>query len=166
MESIIQLETGVDAMRTLRSAAVLLAILAATDAAAQDCTDRRVQRQMTALLAGLDSVTLGCSEAAQGDLDGDREVDAVLLVTIQAAGGGNGGGNFLYVLLADRSVRLLEEPDGRRGPVDSVSVAGRRVHVRTREYREGDDACCPSGHGAYVLRVENGRLVRLPARDR
>lgn len=51
-----------------------------------------------------------------------------------------------------------------RGAVDSITVAGREIRVRTLERWEGDGRCCPSGRGGVALRVEDRRLVRVPVR--
>ncbi|HEX6042451.1 hypothetical protein [Longimicrobium sp.] len=150
-------------MRIIRYAALLLASLAATDAAAQ-CADRRVQAELAEMRGELQGASLDCTVAARGDLDGDGARDAVLLLSYEGMGGGNNWGSFLYVLLADRSAPLLEEPEAERGPIDSVTVAGREVRVRTLEYRDGDGRCCPSGRDAFALRVEERRLVRVPVR--
>lgn len=151
-------------MRIIQHAALLVALLAATDAAAQGCTDRRVAAELAELRTELQGATLDCREAARGDLDGDGAADAVLQVSYEGMGGGNNWGSFLYVLLADRSAPLLEEPEVARGVVDSVRVAGREIRVTTLEYRDGDGHCCPSGKDAFALRVERRRLVRVPVR--
>jgi hypothetical protein len=151
-------------MRILRSAAIVLALFTATSAAAQDCTDRRVLAEAAELRGELEGAEIHCGEAARGDLDGDGAEDAVLLVSYEGIRGGNNWGSMIYVLLADASAPLLEEPGEERGAVDSITVAGREIRVRTLEHREGDGRCCPSGRGGVALRVEDRRLVRVPVR--
>lgn len=151
-------------MQILRILPFLLVPLCAANAAAQGCTDRRVQAELTEMRGELNGATVGCREAARGDLDGDGAADAVLQLTYEGMGGGNNWGSFVYVLLANRAAPLLEEPEAQRGPVDTITVAGREVRVRTLEYREGDGRCCPSGKDAFAMRVEGRRLVRVPVR--
>lgn len=152
-------------MRILFHATFLLALLAATDAGAQTCADRRAQAEVAKLRRELDTQAVSCARAARGDLDGDGRADAVLLLSYEGMGGGNNWGSFLYVLPGAAGAPLLAEPEEARGAVDSVVVSGRNIRVRTLEMRDGDGHCCPSGRGELVLRVENRRLVRVPARD-
>lgn len=100
--------------------------------------------------------------SALSDVDGDGRDDFIVVFTVEGQHGGtNDHASFLAVFLSSRGpARPLLIEVGHRGERDPVSVEvdRRTIVLATREYLATDAACCPSGKGQAVYRVENGAL--------
>jgi len=149
-------------MRTIHFVPLLLLPFAAADLRAQDgCADARAVAEVARLRQEMGTTDAMCTELARGDVDGDGRDDAVLDIGYEIAGMENGRGSRLHVLLGDPAAPLLAEPEGERGMVSMVRIAGPEIRVETMEHRADDPPCCPSRYVDVVLRVMGHQVIRV-----
>jgi hypothetical protein len=100
---------------------------------------------------------------AFGDLDGDGQADAVVIL-IEATGG-TGSFYYMFALMNRDGVPVqLGEPEwlGDRTVIERLSIDRKRiVSVRYVTHRDNDPACCPTMKIDDRYRVENGKLVGI-----
>lgn len=101
----------------------------------------------------------------RADLDGDGARDVLVLYHLEGAGCGNSDAQHLAVLMLTKGrYRLAGEARVggkwyRHVDFERVRVADGRIQLATRDYAEGDAACCPSMEGRAVYAIRKGRLV-------
>jgi hypothetical protein len=120
----------------------------------------RFLEKQAALLEGTENE--GARATARGDLSDDGVADAVVLYTIEGAGGGTGYTQYLaaFVRLAGRLTYVTQTAVGGKWnrAVTLGAITGGVIHLETREYREDDPSCCPSRRGSMRLVLAGGQL--------
>jgi len=100
-----------------------------------------------------------------GDVDGDRDEDAVVQFTIE----GEGGGNYYAFYLA-----VFRNENGKFKPLTDEVVGGKlkrnvalkqikngKIYLDTEDYDKDDGACCPSIKGKTVYILKNKKLKEV-----
>jgi hypothetical protein len=111
------------------------------------------------------TVSLEDSLTAVGDLDGDRVVDAA--VVLIASGGGSGSFRELAAVLnrGGTPYQAASAPLGDRVKVQSTAIHAGQIQVRMLSQGAGDPLCCPTVetiraytlHRTYTLRANTPR---------
>jgi len=100
-----------------------------------------------------------------GDVDGDRDKDAVVQFTIEGEGGGNyyafylavfGNENGKFKLLTDEVV------GGKlKRNVNLRQIKNGKIYIDTQDYDKDDGACCPSIKGKTIYILKNKKLKEI-----
>ena len=97
---------------------------------------------------------------AIGDLDGDKQPDAAVL--LEESSGGSGHFYYLFVLLNKGGTLVqIEHPEwlGDRSVIQRVAITRGVLAVRFITHKDTDAACCPTRQVENKYRVMNGKLV-------
>lgn len=98
-----------------------------------------------------------------GDLDGDGDEDAAVQFTIEGMGGGNMFSFYLAVFRNENGkfTAVTDEVIGGKlnRNVEFTKIENGTMYFDTKNYADGDGACCPSiaGKTSYIL--EGNKLV-------
>ena len=98
-----------------------------------------------------------------GDLDGDGDEDTAVQFTIEGMGGGNMFSFYLAVFRNDNGkfTAVTDEVIGGKlnRNVEFTKIENGTMYFDTKNYADGDGACCPSiaGKTSYIL--EGNKLV-------
>lgn len=100
---------------------------------------------------------------AIGDLNGDRQRDAVAILV--EASGGTGSFYYLFAIISgDGGAVQVGEPEwlGDRTVIERLAIDRKGIiSVRYVTHADNDPACCPTMKIEDRYRIENGKLVGL-----
>ena len=94
---------------------------------------------------------------ATGDLDGDGQIDAVVILNENGATGP--GTRYFVPVLNQGGVPVSQEAYAiSRSPISLIAIEDGILTVESARHRDGDGNCCPSQLVREMFEFEDGRL--------
>lgn len=110
---------------------------------------------------GDDKLYFAVGEVTYGDVNGDKQTDAIITSTCNTGGTGNFSEGFIYELKNDKPVLLARISGGDRayGGIRSAEVKEGLIFVERNDPGEGGASCCPELAITTKYKLDGSKLV-------